>query len=147
MRIAHHTETKGEFVNNWTKLKLKVRLCYLHFMPNSTPITESRAAKIRIQLEMDAALIKQFQDANRKQKKSFHWGNIGWQIENAASECELILRSSDAEDLDQYMARVLPAITDLASSYRLSNIDESGYALGTVRELEQVLIEKSHHGK
>ena len=140
-------------MNSWTKLKFHVTLKYLSFMvgvfyifmPKRALIAKSRASKIRIQLEMDAVLIKQFQDASRKQKKSYHWGDIGWQVENAASACELILRSPDSEDVAQYFARVLAAIADLASSYRLSNIDESGYALGTVREIERALTEKSRH--
>jgi hypothetical protein len=50
---------------------------------------------------------------------------------------------SNTEDLEKYFARVLPAISELASSYRNSEIDESGYALGTIREVERELIEKS----
>ena len=108
-------------------------------------MAESRANKICVQLEMNAILVKQFEDASRKQKKSFHWGDIGWQVENAATACEVILRSPESEDLDQYFCRVLPAISELASSYRQSSKDESGYALGTVREIERALIEKSQH--
>ncbi|MBB5187553.1 hypothetical protein HNQ57_001822 [Zhongshania antarctica] len=92
---------------------------------------------------MNTVLMKQFKDARGKQKKSFHWGNIGWQVENAAAECEIILSSPDSEELAHYFARVLPAISALANSYRLSQIDESGYALATVREIERALIETS----
>lgn len=140
-------------MNRWTKLKLKLTLSYLRFMAKASYffkakralMAESRANKICVQLEINAILVKQFEDASRKQKKSFHWGDIGWQVENAATACEVILRSPESEDLDQYFGRVLPAISELVSSYRQSNLDESGYALGTVREIERALIEKSQH--
>jgi len=139
-------------VDTWTRLKLQISLQYLRLMakaysiftPKRAPIAEYRARKLRIQLEMNTVLIKQFKDAKRKQKKSYHWGNIGWQVENAAAQCEVILRSSNSENLAQYFERVLPAISELASSYRYDQADESGYALATVREIEQALIEESN---
>lgn len=138
-------------MNTWARLRLQIALEYQQlvarlygvFTSKRAPITKYRARKIRVQLEMNAVLIKQFQDAKRKQKKSYHWGEIGWQVENAAAECEIILRSSDSEDVAHYFARVLPAISALANHYRLSQLDESGYALATVREIERALLQNS----
>jgi hypothetical protein len=137
----------------WTRVNRKLSLFVLRiitytvaiFRPKNVPIGQSLASKICIQMEIDAVLSKQFQDAASKQKKAFHWGDIGWQVENAAKQCAQILIWPNAENKEQYFSRVIPAISDLASSYRHSKLDESGYALGTVREIEKVLFQLSSH--
>lgn len=139
----------------WIKLKKQFSLGYLAilvrayclFSPKSVSIINSRAKKIRTQLIINAILDNHFQDAKRKKNKSYHWGNIGWDVANATTECEIILRWPDSEDTEQYFARVLPAISNLAKSYRHNTIDESGYALGTVREIESALILQAQHSR
>ncbi|MGR0277728.1 hypothetical protein ACUM5Y_01625 [Marinomonas dokdonensis] len=93
-----------------------------------------------LQQEITEILSKQFNDAKIKQKNSHHWGNIGSKVEQAALKCEGIITLKYKESLPDYFDRVLPELGVLAESYRRYTSDEDGYALGTVREVENALI-------
>ncbi|CAA0089091.1 Uncharacterised protein [Zhongshania aliphaticivorans] len=131
-----------------TKLKYKIRVGILDLLVQFLALfklklgesSSSLLLKMRFQLEIDASLEKQFQDAARKKNASHHWGKIGWSVETAAVQTAEIAAWRDSENAASYYDRVLPAMAGLAERYRHDRRDDSGYALGTVREVERVLI-------
>lgn len=96
-----------------------------------------------LQARITALLSRQFQDAKNKQQNTSHWGNIGWQVETAAQQCKSIISMQDDEELLGYFERVLPNMANLAARYRVDKMDEEGYGLGTVREVENYLIQQA----
>ncbi len=97
--------------------------------------------KIAIQQKIEILLNQQFEDAKRKKKLTYQWGNVGWQIESATEQSALITQWHDEEDSVEYFKRVLIEMVGLVEHYRIDENDESGYALGTVREIQNALIE------
>ncbi|MEO9655593.1 hypothetical protein [Marinomonas sp.] len=100
----------------------------------------SLTSRTILQKEVAEILNKQFKDAKIKQRNSHNWGSIGSKVERAALQCEGIITLRCEESLSEYFERVLPALRSLAESYRMDTSDEDGYALGTVREVENALI-------
>ncbi len=131
----------------WSRFKRQYALNYLIFRNGlcvmfglkRTHLKNPFLLKISIQEEVNALLDGQFKDAKLK-KMSPQWKDVGWQVENAAKQSALIMQWCDEEDLEEYFNRVLLEIANLAEFYRKNESEESGYALGTVREIENFFI-------
>jgi|TARA_R110001583_G_scaffold458_2_gene4286 hypothetical protein len=136
-------------MNVWINIKRQCTLYYLNLRERLNVMFRLKEShnkhpillKIAIQQKIEILLNQQFEDAKRKKKLTYQWGNVGWQIESATEQSALITQWHDEEDSVEYFKRVLIEMVGLVEHYRIDENDESGYALGTVREIQNALIE------
>ena len=101
--------------------------------------TSAQLTRKSIERQLKVLIQQQYADAAKKREAVWHWGNNGNLVHYATERCENILAWQANENLNDYFTRVLPAMSALAESYRRDSSDHDGYALGTVRELEEAI--------